>query len=1233
METFDISRSGFNPFKHYSGVRMQQGRILTDDDFNEDRRIEGEQVRRDNLDIIGPSGSRDDGFRIINPGLDTEDGCINFDILPGRMYVGGFRFELERKETFIRQKDWLQKSSAEKADNLDELEGNERYDLVYLEAWQQSVTATEDGELFETALGGADTGARIRNMRQVKVHVNIGEKECSKAWQIWKENQKGTMSRGSELKHDEHLKVTFQTEPGEDNLCTPQVAGGYLGAENQAIRVQLTSTDKFTWGFDNASPLYRVTVKGKTVTFQTAIKDQAHWPVHNRLVEILPWSALLANGEKIAELTGSLIKVESYDPDKGEITLQKELPIDFDQSWYTVPAEQSFYFLRIWDRGPDLESPETIPFVNDTSVPLGKTGLNVTFSGSELLCGDFWIIAARPNTPNRVVPWKLEVDALPHGIRRFFSPLAIIRWYLDNKIIKGEVVHDCRRRFRPLTDLKQCITFTVGDGIHSNGDYNSIEDAVDNLPPDGGRICVLTGEHQANVTLSGRSNICISGCGESSVVKPLPDNSGAPIFLINSCLKIELSQLSIFAPDGTAVMVEDTQEAPEPSSEILVSHNNIVAWEHAITVNVKAGTARDNNIRITDNKIGMIDREYGLSAIFCLADGVLIGGNNIIVTASGEEVKPDDTNKKEYPWPFLNDPCTRKSAFLGKDLLAYPIMKGLSLYINKVKYLKQKFAYKAKGGIEIGSTSERISIVGNEIIGGCGNGITLGHLPVPILNQKLTDLNDEMRTAIVNRANRNYILTDPKLNEYMKEGAWKGSLYGITIKDNHISEMGLSGISVCAFFSLEDDERMVCLSDLTIQGNSIIWCAQQIPSEIPDRIVQYLAYGGITLSSCDHCIIKENRIEDNGVSHFEPVCGVFISSGDRIEIADNHIINNGPRIQNSTLNIRKGNRGGIIINMALKSFLNMLAGNPDLSSFDGLPAAVVRDNMVMQPFGHALILMAMGPVSVVSNSFTSQGVNSSAYMSIRTGSVFILNLGISKDFLFRDLIAFQNIARIDKVTYKKAVMSRQVAEAVTFARNPNAEAPATPQEFIKELQMLPSGNTLFSGNQTTLDLRNDTSETSFSSQIIASFDDISFDGNQSECISFQSLEDKLGDTVLVNTVLLGITIRANNNRLQEGSTISLASLLAFGYAAMALGNQATHCIHVTSSYAPDLQTFEAINHILNNVACTKSNNSITRRHGGKKIRFKYYGWVVNMVRNLSKISFSKNIKVGLTTKK
>ena len=78
---------------------------------------------------------------------------------------------------------------------------------------------------------------------------------------------------------DSTLTVTFDKTGATDDLCSPSVISGYLGAENQAIRVQIVDGTHVTWGFDNGGPLYRVTVgaDNKTVTVQTEPKDQAHW--------------------------------------------------------------------------------------------------------------------------------------------------------------------------------------------------------------------------------------------------------------------------------------------------------------------------------------------------------------------------------------------------------------------------------------------------------------------------------------------------------------------------------------------------------------------------------------------------------------------------------------------------------------------------------------------------------------------------------------------------------------------------------------------------------------------------------------------------------------------------------------------------------------------------------------------------------------------------------------------
>ncbi|QAA81844.1 hypothetical protein EI546_08985 [Aequorivita sp. H23M31] len=466
MGTFDISRINFDKTKHYSSVRMQQGRVLTDDDWNENERIEDEDFRESKVDIIGPYGTPDDGFLIKNPQF-LEGDAIDFDINPGTIYLGGLRLELEAaKETFRTQKDWLQLNP--NSYTAGDLREKTRNSLVYIEAWQQAVSAVEDSSLFEVALGGPDTTTRLKIMRRVHLAKSNAD-NCTEAWdklkEEWKKQKLGKINEEYERISDTKLTVTFDKSGLSEDNCSPSAIGGYLGAENQAIRVQIVDENHFTWGFDNASPLYRVLLdaSNKTITLLTEPKDQYHWPLTGYNVEILPWSAVLPNGEKISEESGFLTKVEtSYDPDTTQFTIKDAISPDFGMGWKNrkdredleeqTPPE--YFYMRIWNRGTDLSSDAAIEFEKDKPITLGQTGIEITISGNEAIRSDFWVIAARPETPNQIVPWEAEKGISSYGVRRFFAPLAIIQWsFSSNQEIKGEVISDCRIPFLPLTDL------------------------------------------------------------------------------------------------------------------------------------------------------------------------------------------------------------------------------------------------------------------------------------------------------------------------------------------------------------------------------------------------------------------------------------------------------------------------------------------------------------------------------------------------------------------------------------------------------------------------------------------------------------------------------------------------------------------------------------------------------------------------------------------------------------
>src|SRR5262245_50835050 len=175
MGTKDISRSMFDPRKHYTGTWTLQGRLITDFDENDRESTASEERRRARLDIIGAYGSPDDGFRVDN--VRSVGGQLDFDMLAGTLYLGGLRLELEAGQTFRTQLDRLQAANAAASSQ------QARRDLVLLEAYEAPVTAVEDGELLDPAIG-VDSSARSRRFQRIHVITGVAAQDCDQARQV-----------------------------------------------------------------------------------------------------------------------------------------------------------------------------------------------------------------------------------------------------------------------------------------------------------------------------------------------------------------------------------------------------------------------------------------------------------------------------------------------------------------------------------------------------------------------------------------------------------------------------------------------------------------------------------------------------------------------------------------------------------------------------------------------------------------------------------------------------------------------------------------------------------------------------------------------------------------------------------------------------------------------------------------------------------------------------------------
>jgi len=95
----DLSRQTFDPFKRFTRVLTQQGRVQLDADWNEQAAILLHQLRTLAADLIGPQGGPVDnlGFSIgpLTTGGSTLEDAIDFVIGAGHYYVDGILCELD----------------------------------------------------------------------------------------------------------------------------------------------------------------------------------------------------------------------------------------------------------------------------------------------------------------------------------------------------------------------------------------------------------------------------------------------------------------------------------------------------------------------------------------------------------------------------------------------------------------------------------------------------------------------------------------------------------------------------------------------------------------------------------------------------------------------------------------------------------------------------------------------------------------------------------------------------------------------------------------------------------------------------------------------------------------------------------------------------------------------------------------------------------------------------------
>jgi hypothetical protein len=528
----DIARVTFDPTRQYRSVVLQQGRVTLEADGNEASRIASEALRLETIDLIGPAATPDDGYKL---GLDASGKVV---VLPGTMYLGGWRLRLDAPVELDNQPDWL---------DMPLLQGFGGPTLVALLATEQEVCAVEDQPLREVALGGPDSAARTRLMQHF-LRLPLRGSTCDDAAKeidtLLAADGVTLDPKTFQLLSSARLQVGFVPPVGEPDPCDPPAQGGYLGADNQLIRVTVIDlnpqkgTGTLLWGWNNASFFYRGTPSGPhALSLSPVPVDAEHSPQQNEAIEVLLTQADLGDGNDIAALSGQVVVLtQAYDPDTDLMTL----PASF-----TLPDTNRPLFVRLWQAA--------VPFTSGTAVALDAvSGLSVTITmtamPTHIAAKPVWYFAVRPSTPTLVYPQRyLEAPQPPEGPRQWLCDLAVIR--------SGDgfqLLDDCRNH----VGATKCDCCGVTMGPAEVAAAGGLQAALDGLAGSGapGQLLLRPGIYTlaAPLTLTQKhARLSLEGCGDGVILQADPQNIDAfrgGAILIQSAAGVRLSELVLRLP-------------------------------------------------------------------------------------------------------------------------------------------------------------------------------------------------------------------------------------------------------------------------------------------------------------------------------------------------------------------------------------------------------------------------------------------------------------------------------------------------------------------------------------------------------------------------------------------------------------------------------------------------------------------------------------------------------------
>ncbi len=437
----DFTRVTYDPAKQFAKVLAQQGRGLLDADFNEQVDIQAHRAELTAIDVIGQTGfPKGDGFRVEI----LSEGTVQ--VQPGRAYVDGILCELpgENGVKYSEQPDRVGPTA------IDPVDG--RRDLIYLDVWERHLTALQEPEIQEVALGGADTATRTRMLCQIRVETGIPDSlTCDSDW-----TRSGVGSG--------RLTTLLDASGTGEDLCSPLPSSAFRGLENRLYRVEIhkaggLDTAEFKWSRDNGSVTFAVAEDGFEGSDAVKLVRLGRDPILSLAAE--QWAEVIGDTSDLETGAGTFAQIDSVASATRLVKFKTAV---------SAHSGESHPIVRRWDGA--------LQAVSATAVEL-EDGIKVQFSGSDFRVGEYWMFAARTSEDGGLV---LLDEAEPHGICHHYARLAVVKWSKVAENWSGEV-DDCRRKqwFPPLTEITaEDVTFT-SDVCKFTPETDTVQKAIEEL--------------------------------------------------------------------------------------------------------------------------------------------------------------------------------------------------------------------------------------------------------------------------------------------------------------------------------------------------------------------------------------------------------------------------------------------------------------------------------------------------------------------------------------------------------------------------------------------------------------------------------------------------------------------------------------------------------------------------------------------------------------------------------